>query len=531
MGNGVPTRTLLLWCPDWPVVAAAREHGHPVTAPMAVIEKGVVYACSAAAREAGVRRGLRLREAQSRCPELVVTAYDPAVDARAFEPVVAVVEDLAPGVEIVRPGRCALRVRGPARYFGGEAEAAVRFRERLAAEGVDCRVGIADGPFAAEQAARQAAEEDVGAVIFPVGESAHYLAPLPVSVLDRPALIGLLRRLGIRTLGEFANLPARQVFTRFGTDGARAHRLAAGHDDRMLAFRTPPPELVVRLDLEPPLDLVDTIAASLRGPADRFVRQLAERGLVCTCLRIEVTGERGDVTHRSWRHPRWYDADDVLDRVRWQLRGDTTSGSAGTPGATGLTSGVTRIELHPEELDREGAHPDGLWGEQTPDEGVHRTLSRVQSMLGHREVLIACPTGGRGPADRMTLVPWGERLEPPRPADRPWPGHVPSPAPSSVLHRPHPAVVLDVDGEPVGIDERAVLSGVPAWFGLTDAEGRSLRAPEPILTWAGPWPVDERWWDPAAARRRTRFQIVVVDGRAWLVCLEGGRWWVEASYD
>ena len=45
---------------------------------------------------------------------------DEAAEARVFEPVVAALEAIAPGVEITRPGLAAIGVRGPTRYFGGE---------------------------------------------------------------------------------------------------------------------------------------------------------------------------------------------------------------------------------------------------------------------------------------------------------------------------------------------------------------------------------------------------------------------------
>src|SRR3954452_25010592 len=109
-------RTLVVWCPDWPVVAA----GFTAEAKVAVVHANRVMACSAAARAEGVRRGLRRREAQGRCRELTVVEHDPAGAARAFEPVVAAVEDFAPGVEILRPGVCAVGTRGPSRYFGGD---------------------------------------------------------------------------------------------------------------------------------------------------------------------------------------------------------------------------------------------------------------------------------------------------------------------------------------------------------------------------------------------------------------------------
>ena len=44
-------------------------------------------------------------------------------------------------------------------------------------------------------------------------------------------------------------------------------------------------------------------------------------------------------------------------------------------------------------------------------------------------------------------------------------------------------------------------------------------------------PLEERWWDGAAARRLHRLQLVTDDGAAWLLCFEDGGWWAEARYD
>jgi protein ImuB len=52
-----------------------------------------------------------------------------------------------------------------------------------------------------------------------------------------------------------------------------------------------------------------------------------------------------------------------------------------------------------------------------------------------------------------------------------------------------------------------------------------------VTAWAGPWPADERWWDPRAGCRRARFQLVTEDGSAWLAAVQDGRWLIEARYD
>src|SRR5690606_29348521 len=79
-----PVRTMSVWVPDWPLVAAGVEPAEPA----AVFVANRVVACTASARAAGVRRHMRRREAQSRAPSLVVLDHDPDRDARAFEAVV-----------------------------------------------------------------------------------------------------------------------------------------------------------------------------------------------------------------------------------------------------------------------------------------------------------------------------------------------------------------------------------------------------------------------------------------------------------
>jgi protein ImuB len=56
-------------------------------------------------------------------------------------------------------------------------------------------------------------------------------------------------------------------------------------------------------------------------------------------------------------------------------------------------------------------------------------------------------------------------------------------------------------------------------------------ADQAVAGWAGPWLVDERWWDTANHRRRARFQVLTAEGRALLLSVEEGRWWLEATYD
>lgn len=518
----------MFWCPDWPVTAALREHALPADTALVLVERGEVFACSPAARQDGVRRGLRIREAQARSTGLVALAYDPPLDERAFEPVTAAVETIMPGVQVIRPGLCAIRVKGPARYYGSEEKTAGVVVDTLAAIGLtDVRIGIADGPFAAEQAARATDQLDDDAaplVVIPPGGSPWFLSSYPLEVLEQPKLTVLLKRLGIRSLGDFAALRASDVRNRFGLEGAVAHRQAGGLDHHDVVARTPPPQLDALADFEPPLARIDQLAFTMRTRAAAFIDTLREAGLVCTALHVSLHTESGEVSERRWQHPRWFDADDVVDRVRWQLQGANASDH-------GLTSGITRVHLVPDVVEDLGDHADGLWG-TGPDESIHHGLARVQSMLGHGAVLTAVIAGGRLLADRRVLIPWGDvpvgSQSPGPPAkerDQPWPGRLPGPAPATVFADPRPAVVVDARGNPVDVDPRGLLSADPAFFSAASDDRQ-----RPVHSWAGPWPISERWWDPKG-RALNRFQLVDQSGSAWLLLLEDHAWWVEASYD
>ena len=105
-------------------------------------------------------------------------------------------------------------------------------------------------------------------------------------------------------------------------------------------------------------------------------------------------------------------------------------------------------------------------------------------------------------------------------ADRPWPGHLPAPSPAIVHPDPPTVELVDADGAAVRVSGRGLLVGTPARCGTTDVVG-----------WAGPWPCEERWWDPAAARRQARLQVVLATGAALLLSLRAGCWEVEGTYD
>jgi len=305
-------------------------------------------------------------------------------------------------------------------------------------------------------------------------------------------------------------------------DGVPESDRSAGH----LAADLVPAELVPA-ELEPAeLERSDLVPAELE-PAELEPAELVPAELVPAELErgdlVPAELERGDLV------PGETDAG-VSDAGVTDGRVGAVAGRYGPDHDADLdggtaSGGVVLLRLIPDQLVHDQGRQLGLWGEALVSGRVARAAVRVQAMLGHAAVRQPLLAGGRGPAEQALLVPFGDAQIPRLPTDRPWPGKLPAPAPTTVYPVPRPVGVTDSTGEPVTVTGRGQPSGSPARLSM--AAGASVA----ITAWTGPWPVNERWWDPVHACRKARFQLVTEDGGAWLAVVKDGRWLIEASYD
>jgi protein ImuB len=327
----------------------------------------------------------------------------------------------------------------------------------------------------------------------------------------------LLIRLGIKTLGDFADLPTHNVTERFGAVGVWAQRLARAQDSAGAPGHKLPRQFVAVWEAEIPLTRTDQAIQVARRLAGDLHAQLIAHGQTYDRLKISAITETGEQLERTWRLE-GVDADGVRDRVRWQLDGWLSGRSGLLP-----TGALTRLSLEAEEVHPAGAGSTRLWGANGYAAArAFRGAERIHTMLGGRGVYQPVVQGGREPRDRVRLVEWGEDTIPLRPVNRPWPGAVPEPSPSLMPPEPLPVELTDTGGNTVQVSPALELSAGPA--NLNQA---------PVKGWAGPWPVVERWWGPEA-KRRVYLQVQVQAGQkeeTSLLACESGQWMLEGVYD
>ena len=442
MSSKGPPRTAVLWCPDWPVIAAEIVDGVPA-------HRARSWCCTPtgcwpareAARAEGVRRGLRKREAQGRCPQLTVRRARPG-----------------PGRAGVRAGR--RRRRGARRRGGGDpARRAARWppagrpatsaarrrrpsgssstsRQACAVEG---QVGIADG-----RVRRRCSPPGPGGSSPPGGTPGVPRRAGPSRRWTGPTWSTCCA--GWACAPSATSPPCPRATCWPGSGSTRRWRTGSppGGDERPLAVRQPPPDLDGHRGRTTSRWSGSTWP---RSPPGRWpsgcTTRLAGHGLACTRLGIEARHRaRARSCTGSGATTGCSTAAAIADRVRWQLDGWLT-GTARRGGAPPArpTAGIDPAAAHPRRGGRHAGLQPGLWGET--GRGAGAGAPGADPGAGPARPGVRVHRGARRrPRHRPTRSGWcrgATSAAPPGRASRRGRGGCPAPAPATVLPEPLPA--------------------------------------------------------------------------------------------
>jgi protein ImuB len=222
----------------------------------------------------GLRAGMSLADARAIHPGLAVAEADPEEDARALDAIAAWCERFTPVVVVDAPDGLFLDITGCAHLFGGEGALRDQIVARLQAQGFAARAASASTPGAAWALARYGAPLRDGeqGMLAP-------LAPLPVEALRLDeAAASLLRRLGLKTIGQLMAAPRASFAARAGERALERLDQALGRAPEALSPRRPlPPVFALRRFLEP-LFSIETILEATRVLCADAIAKLELRG-------------------------------------------------------------------------------------------------------------------------------------------------------------------------------------------------------------------------------------------------------------
>jgi nucleotidyltransferase/DNA polymerase involved in DNA repair len=258
-----------------------------------------VFGVSAEAAACGVVVGLTARAAEVRCPEAHLLEADVARCRAELETLLQLLERTSPKVEPHGWGAAYVDLGDLARDHAVVLcrEIGRAVREELGQD-LQPALGWDSGKFTAQAAARRTRPGHLKAVAA-VRERA-FLQPLPVTLL--PLAQEALRRLcflGLRTLGQYAALPAAAVEQQFGRAGKLAYRYARGEDDRPVVPRWQAPHLAAEVELETPLAERECLIAALRHLVSPLLAELRGKLQACGQVRLTVHFDDGSAQERE----------------------------------------------------------------------------------------------------------------------------------------------------------------------------------------------------------------------------------------
>lgn len=280
------------------LAALTRAHVDlPATQPLALLGPDErVWGVSPAAARAGVAVQMRPPLAQARCPDLCLLPLDTARADAAQQAFGEVLGAWQLPTEMQSWGAAYIDLHGVAAGAPAvqplAAELGQQLRRVLGAH-LQPAIGWDSGKFTARAAAVRARPGCMRLV--GKAEEVPFLSPLPITLLPlETAALQQLNWLGIRTLGQFAHLPAVAVQQRFGAAGRLAQAWAQGRDTRPVhdaAGRPFPPRSI---DFDAPTTQLGAVMAALMHVLDPLLQDCLARLEGCTRVQLQLTFVTGE---------------------------------------------------------------------------------------------------------------------------------------------------------------------------------------------------------------------------------------------
>lgn len=248
---------------DKPFVLASRQHG-----------RMVIDAVSATAAKKGICTGMVLADCKAIFPELEMLESEPGRIEKLLEALAEWCIFYTPFAAVDLPDGLILDSSGCTHLWGGEVAYLNHIQKKLGSYGYTIQTAIADTISTAWAVARFGSES----IINP-GQQREALQSLPPAALRLDTtILARLKKLGMRQIGSFINIPSSVLRRRFGPELPRRIARALGHEIEFVIPVKPIEPYQERLTSMEPIAAATGITIALK--------QLLET----LCLRLEAEG-------------------------------------------------------------------------------------------------------------------------------------------------------------------------------------------------------------------------------------------------
>jgi DNA polymerase-4 len=216
--------------------ASIEQYDHPELRGKPIgITNGKMGTCfitsSYQARKYGISTGMRIKQAQQLCPDVIQIAARPYRYAEVSTNIMSALQMVTPDVEVFSVDEAFLDVTHCQKIYSSPIEAGKLAKQIVyEASGITCSVGVSGDKTTAKHAGKK--DKPNGLFAVPPWQSRDYLSNVPVTELSGIAggIGGFLNDRGVYVCGEMQHLPIGELAGRFGNLGRRIWYMAQGLD-------------------------------------------------------------------------------------------------------------------------------------------------------------------------------------------------------------------------------------------------------------------------------------------------------------
>jgi len=500
------------------------------------------------ARAAGLRPVMTVAQARALISDLFVTSPSAAAERSAADALLDVAESMSPVAEEGAPGCVWLDLTGAERLFRHsiDAEDSADDTENLIAEelirrarrvGLEAAAGISSNKEIAHLAARCG-----GARVIAAGREREFLDWLPLDLLEldpnghEDEVELMLKRLGIRRLGDIAKLDGRALGSRLGHHGVQLARLARGEGSATVIARPRIETFAEAAEFEYGIENLQPLGFVLQAMLKQLTARLQMRGLAAGDLRLSLG--LADRRHDNRHVPvaaATNEARSLLTLLKLHLEKSPP------------VAPVEAIRLTVEARARRPAQHDLFLPAAPAPDRLETAIARIAALCGPERVGTLLPADSYRPeAVRLTrfalpppLPAMGSRAA--EPAERQLAQHTRTTAPGRLPAACSTPIVLRAI-RPAEEVEVMCTRNSPEFV-----RGNNICAR--VVSSAGPWRRQGEWWavtqsaeeaasgvvpnNSPAAYNRDYYELALADGAVYRIYCDlfTGKWFADGMYD
>ncbi|CAN5328557.1 hypothetical protein BH11CYA1_BH11CYA1_47260 [soil metagenome] len=263
------------------------------------IGRAKVLVCSREAERANIYPGMTFTEARAVCSHIVWREYDDKFYKSAQKKLARDLIAASPRVSTREPGLFYIDAEGFNR-LGGENKLCRDVLKLASRYGfVDGHIGLADSAFAARVASRSKTKRWY--IVTPDCD-AIFLSPLSIDFLPvEEEAKGNLKELGIRTIGQFTEVPLSSYIGRFDNSVLSAYELACGRDSTQPVLPIHEKQYHCTIDIGSATESLRDTLFILKTMLERLTRDLQNDGLCADELAISFFNDNDKFDERTIR--------------------------------------------------------------------------------------------------------------------------------------------------------------------------------------------------------------------------------------